>query len=92
MQDRAADQSAERPDEHPVQGHPPLRLRIAGHHAGFGAEQGAFVARDQLEHLAAAAYAIYLGTAALNSAAAASEDIESYVDAVLESFGVPANR
>ncbi|MEV0051258.1 hypothetical protein AB0H34_12260 [Saccharopolyspora shandongensis] len=47
---------------------------------------------DQARHLAAAAYAVYLGTAALNSAAAAPEDVESYVDTVLASFGVPANR
>ncbi|MEV0698907.1 hypothetical protein AB0I53_13460 [Saccharopolyspora sp. NPDC050389] len=46
---------------------------------------------DQARHLAAA-YAIYLGTATLNSASAAPEDTKSYVDTVLESFGVPANR
>ncbi|MFI0467324.1 hypothetical protein ACH347_24880 [Saccharopolyspora sp. 5N102] len=66
---------------------PPSRIRHSRPNSS-----GSTAPRNVTANPSAAAYAVYLGTAALNSAAAAPEDAKSYVDTVLESFGVPANR
>ncbi|MET7305335.1 TetR/AcrR family transcriptional regulator [Embleya sp. NPDC005575] len=45
---------------------------------------------DQARHIATAAYAVYLGTAALRRVdAAPDEDASTYIDTVLAAFGVP---